>query len=78
MSKISQNKFGLRHAPVHHALAHGIRAAQRHFHCSRNTARLSGAPCARPWQARAVDDTAADFVSYAGAQFSRRLRQYVS
>ena len=39
MSKVSQNKFGLRYAVVHHAKAHGIRAAMRHFQCHRNTVR---------------------------------------
>jgi transposase len=40
MSKVSQNKFGLRHAIVHHAKEHGIRDATRRFDCHRNTVRL--------------------------------------
>ena len=39
MSKVSQNKFGLRHAMIHHAKEHGIRDAMRHFQCQRNTVR---------------------------------------
>lgn len=39
MSKVSQNKFGLRLAMIRHAKEHGIRDACRHFQCSRNTVR---------------------------------------
>jgi len=40
MSKVSQNKFGLRYAMIHHAKEHGIRDAMRRFDCQRNTVRL--------------------------------------
>lgn len=54
MNRICQDKFALRHEVVRYAESHGLRAAARHYECSRNTVRL----WCRRW--RNGDDALAD------------------
>lgn len=54
MNHICQDKFALRHEVVRYVEAHGLRAASRHYECSRTTVRL----WYRRW--KAGDDTLAD------------------
>ena len=54
MNRLCEDKFALRHEVVRYADTHGLRAAARHYECSRTTVRL----WFRRWQAG--DDTLAD------------------